>query len=540
MQTRTCVAAGAVVLIALFFANAPAAAAAKPITGKLSKPGYTVIALAANGKAKPVRAGRDRFKLRAPAKSVTLHLRRSNGKYAGPVVMAVAQGGKRAILGVRAGARLGRIAVRRGYARARRPRAEWLVEGRYSRARRGIPIGARRYGRVRSRKAHGGVPGDRDLDGIPDPLDIDDDGDRVLDNLDSSRRRARASQFFHASGAFFVASNLHKDLSTAANANAPGMSDAQLEAALPTWGEVTIQMLPGDFAELDCGSPQSRTDPTLGGLVYCSKGGTARVVGVVDYSKPVSTWPRFPECCDSDDGDGFGTFALGPTANAPEGERVMTLRHGATSSQIGTGDVLIQRVTTAGKETSYLATVQYVFSTMHTLVSYDDGQGNSETVSYPVGMNDPGTRENGFPVKAGPGGDVVLTLTLWRPQRRPIPPETAEWIDIGGMNYRAFLADGDPGTTTCDQSAYSTSDPNLSPTDTTIQAGGGGFNDLAGDQPASPGNTLTYRLNLSECLRSAGLSFNVGERRGFGLQAVTPQLTANDESGVSVFFERTG
>jgi hypothetical protein len=38
--------------LALLGANAPAAAAPKPITGKLSQPGYTVIALAANGKAK--------------------------------------------------------------------------------------------------------------------------------------------------------------------------------------------------------------------------------------------------------------------------------------------------------------------------------------------------------------------------------------------------------------------------------------------------------------------------------------------------------
>ena len=50
-------------LLALLLASAPAGAAPKPITGKLSKPGYTVIALAANGKASAVQASRGRFRL---------------------------------------------------------------------------------------------------------------------------------------------------------------------------------------------------------------------------------------------------------------------------------------------------------------------------------------------------------------------------------------------------------------------------------------------------------------------------------------------
>src|SRR6266480_3276310 len=96
-------------LLALLAASEPADAAFKPITGKLSKPGYTVIALAANGKAKVARASRRRFRLRPPAKRVTLHLRAPNGNYAGPIVVGRSRKGRRAILGVKAGARLGRI-----------------------------------------------------------------------------------------------------------------------------------------------------------------------------------------------------------------------------------------------------------------------------------------------------------------------------------------------------------------------------------------------------------------------------------------------
>ena len=524
MQKRTCAVACSAVLTALLAASPPATAA-KRITGKLSKPGYTVIALAAKGKAKAVQVPRGRFSLKAPAKTVSLHLRARGGKYAGPIVVGKRRGGRRAIVGVRAGARLGRVSVRKGFGRAR-PARRWLETSRYARAKRGVPIGARRFGRVRSRRTQGGIQGDRDLDGIPNVFDIDDDGDRILDNLDPSRR-ARGSQFEHGSGAFLIHSQLGADLVGSANANIPGLTDSQIEAVLPSFGWLAIEIRENG-AELDCGTPQARTDPTLGGLVYCSRGGTGHVMN----EQPESEWPRFPECCDAD-GDGLGTMVT--AANLPPGDKAMFLRHGATSAQIGTGDVLIQRLPSGD---DLLATLQYVLGTTPALVSYADGQGNSATIDYPVPGNGPGTRGNPFPVEARPGGDVVVTLTFWRPQRRPIPPETGDWIDIGGLNYRATLSGMDPGRFTCEQGAYSSSDPNLTPTDPTPEPGGGGFADHAADRPATTTNTFTYRLNLTECLESKGQSFKNGEQAGFGFAAVTPQMNAVDATSVDVVFQR--
>ena len=116
--------------LALLVANAPAAP--KPITGKLSKPGYTVIALAAKGEARVVLAGRGRFSLRPPTKRpptrrVTLHLRAPNGSYAGPIVIGRKKKGRRAIVGVKAGAQLGRVTVRAGYARSHAARSYSVV-----------------------------------------------------------------------------------------------------------------------------------------------------------------------------------------------------------------------------------------------------------------------------------------------------------------------------------------------------------------------------------------------------------------------------
>src|SRR2546422_4041405 len=93
--------------------SAPVGAAPRPISGKLSRPGYTVIALAADGKARVVRARRGAFRLRPPAGRVTLHLRAANGIYAGPIV--VGRAGTRAIVGVKAGAPLRRVNARRGH-----------------------------------------------------------------------------------------------------------------------------------------------------------------------------------------------------------------------------------------------------------------------------------------------------------------------------------------------------------------------------------------------------------------------------------------
>lgn len=508
-------------LLAVLATSGPAAAAPKPITGKLSKPGYSVIALAPTGTATLARARRGTFRVRPPARSVTLHLRAPDGTYAGPIV--VGRKGSRSIVGVRAGARLGRVSVRRGYARPSRPlRRAWVDASHTARARRGVPIGAGRFGRVRSRPPRRSSPPDQDLDGIPDVLDIDDNGNLILDDFDLSTA-ARASQ---AEDAFHVFSDLSLSLDRTVNHDA-GSTDAEIDAALPRFGILQITVLPGDSAELDCaGANQLPSRPE--GLVYCSAGGTGSVLG----------GPPFPGCCDADN-DGFGTLT-------PSGRfRGMGLSHGATTAQIGTGDVLLQWVATgvpasqcpppSASCASFPSTLQFVFATVPALLSFSDGQGPPATISYPV-PDGPGTQSNPFAVGADPNsGDVRLTLTFLRPQRRPIPGEPGysdpptTWTDIGGLAYTAAVADIGG---VCPQSAFSEADPpdrNLDPATPdsapkVFNMGRGGFIDQALDQPADPTNTFTYTLNLTRCLAANGLSFNPDEVRGFDFQGITPNF----------------
>jgi hypothetical protein len=534
-------------LLALLTASAPAAAAPKPISGKLSKPGYTVIALAESGKAKAVRATRGRFRLRPPARSVTLQLRGPDGIYAGPVVVGREKRGRRAILGVRAGARLGRVRVRRGFARVlKRVPKRWVDASRRARARSGVPIGAGRFGRVRSLHVRASVPGDSDLDGVPDVLDVDDDGDRILDRLD--RSSARAARTAQDEERFDFHSRLTLYLDTTANANAAGLTPEQMDTALSSAGDLLLTVLPGDALpnspELDCGGAIQQP-PRPDGLIYCRPHSSGGIGRLFQPAVPPSDLRPFPDCCDRD-GDGLGTLTadtgpLGTPATA------MTLRHAATTAQIGTGDFMMQRVTRGGVETAFLATLQYVFASVPALVSYDDGQGNSATVSYPVPGPGPGgvcpppgppcaalgTRENGFPVKARPNGDVVLTLTYWRPQRRALPEwgETGDWIDIGRLKYEVQVEESGRR---CPQSAFSEKDPDLAlHSSSPIYADDApGFTDLAGDRPASRANTFTHTLNLTRCLESNGFSFNPGEDRGFTFLAVNPNGPDNAQQGV--------
>ena len=498
--------------LALTVVSTPAGAAPARITGRLSQPGYTVIAVAANGRVASARANLN-FSLVPPVKRVTLHLRARDGLYAGPIVLAGQKRGRRAVVGVRAGARLGNVSVRAGYAKVGTRRArKWGFAKRWAQAVNGVPIGAGNFGRVRSQRADGARAGDRDLDGVPDPLDIDDDGDLVLDSFESSSGARAAQSGPTPLPTTALGSDLTLGLDQTANVNAGASTTDETDARLAEFGRLAIVIAPGDSTELDCGGSVNPAPPPplVGGLAYCSYGGTGKL-----FSPPMSA---FPECCD-DDEDGFGTMVRSFPGT-------MLLSHGATSTQIGTGNVLLERVTNGNSETQFAATLQFVFATVPALVSYSDTAGHSATVSYPVDANGPGTQNNGFPASAGPDGNVVLTVTLWRPQRRRIDgdPGVGEWIDIGGLRYTVLAG----GSGDCPPSAFSTDDPNLTPAPAT-QFHGGGVEDLAADQPASATNTFTYKLNVTKCLASKGRAWSSGETQElsfFGYAGDTGQENA--------------
>jgi hypothetical protein len=165
--------------------------------------------------------------------------------------------------------------------------------------------------------------------------------------------------------------------------------------------------------------------------------------------------------------------------------------------------VLLAQVNYPGfgqREVTY--SLQTVFATYPLLVSYTDELGTTRELTYPLtgGL---------LPVVDGPDADsdIEVTLNFWRPQRRAIPEEVqsgTEWVDVGGLQYFVDLVS--PGGPGCPESSFAESDPNLSLN--TIKGKGGildpPLSDSAPDRPASPTNTFTFTLNLSDCLAANG------------------------------------
>jgi hypothetical protein len=461
----------------------------------------------------------------------TLQLRAPDGTYAGPVVFGAQKHGRRAILGVRAGARLGRIVIRsgKGYAKVKhRLRRRWADTTRFARAKKGVPIGAGKVGQVRSRHTRNGVPGDSDLDGIPDKLDIDDDGDRILDGYDRKihRRPSRAASQSAGSSPsnslyfFSVQSSLSWAMPfETVNVNG-GSTDQQIDFAEQEYGQLSLRG-EGDFdkgtAELDCG-----------GLVYCSTGGTGRWEPGLQRSdnvggSPRSTAPKYPECCDAD-GDGRGSFVSTSYHGPPGSEHSagFELYPGATTDQIHAGDILIDQGTIDGTLVQIPAPMGFVFSTFPALASYDDGQGDAEAFSYPRPVQ---CGPMGGPcistVRSGADGHVVLALTFWRPQRRRIEGESGEgkWIDVGNLAYAIAVqlqaehpTRGEaplPGGY-CKRDSYLAVDPSMTPlsvapgAQTPFNPTEAVYGDRSGDRASDPANTFTDTLDLTQCLAALG------------------------------------
>ena len=541
----------------LSLAPATAVAARKPITGRLAKGGYSVMAVAYNGRVVVSKPGR-RFRIVPPGSRVTLHLRDKAGHYAGPLVVGGTR--RKAILGVRAGVNLGSIVISKGYGRLRdRLRNAALDARRYANARARVPIGAGRLGLVVNKPgAASGRGQDADRDGLPGVFDIDDDGDRFLDNVDvASGVRAAVHDPADPFHAFWVinggleVSYIADDRGTtqgaagyALNQNAAGPFAASGEFEklrdlfMKDRGALYFPLPPGDLRELDCG-----------GLSYCSRGGTG---GSHTRTR------KFPEQFDPD-GDGFGTME--PVTGFAEGQdglgtlqtvdpmSVFGLAPNAGASQIAarnTLDTYVEHITTNGTETLQPVSLGGVFGTVPALAGWSDGT-RSEQIAYPVPRGGQGSEGNPIEIKPAANGDYLLSLTVWRPQRRAISTagEGDGWIDIGGLRYRVVgkTAEQNRKVWNCPDSAYSTSDANLS-------AGLGGIRDAASDRPVAPANTLTFTVNLSECFRFSGhgdmrpgtppsdvfvtaLSAfgDAAEGVGFAFKPVSPSTTTNAFSG---------
>jgi hypothetical protein len=471
MLARLATAAAALTLLA------PAAASAKsaPITGTLSKPGYTVVALGYDGSA--VSSHARSFKLVPRSAKVTLQLRDAHGKYAGPVVVGTRSG--KAILGVKAGAKLGKVTVLGGYAKAGKVAAKFVDAARTT--AKSIPGNGRNFGLVKA-SGHGpaGRGGDTDGDGVPNAFDIDVDGDKVLNPLE--RGNAKIAQAKpQAPVGFNNFSQLFLELDQTVNADT-GQTD--IDTAVANNLEVVLLQVP-QGTTLDCG-----------GLSWCSPGGTGMAQGDPRINVP-------------------GTPYTGGAMPLNDRGEFRLLPH-ATTAKIGSGDTMIERTPDGHELPGSLA---FVFNTVPAIQHWTDGGGNTLNFSYPAPLGTPGTRTSPAEISADANGDYTLSLTFWRPQRRAIAAagEGDGFIDIGGLGYQVNVASFVPGA----------------PGGMAPQCGEK-FSDSAPDRPANPANVLTMTVNLSACARSRGQSLGSGQNVIMDLAALPADPQSFDHANQMV------
>ena len=316
------------------------------------------------------------------------------------------------------------------------------------------------------------------------------------------------------------------------NVDAAGTTQAQIDAILPTKLDLLLTQVPtGSLVELSCN-----------GLSFCSQGGTgmAQMEGLPQTGPPqLSAWGYFQvtpfPAASLDPATGFGELIGPDVANGllgpDQGGQEFNLNPRATSSQIGSGDVATEVVTNNGTATDVPVTIGFVFNTVPALDSYSDTAGNSGTISYPTTV---GTQNNPILLAAGPNGDVVMNLTVFRPQRAGVPGAgEPAFMDIGHLGYSVG---------NCPTAAYS----NLSPSLSLFGSHSGSFGptqgndwlaDSANDQSASPANTISFSVDLSQCAAASNSSLSVGQSTTFGLDAASQ--SSSDHAGQTFTIKRT-
>jgi hypothetical protein len=525
-------------LLAVCFAMllAPAALAARshaPISGR-APAGYTVIALALDGRAAAAEVPRSgRFRVVPTAARVTLQLRAPDGTYAGPVVFA-SHGPHQVVVGVRAGARLGTIRVARGFGEVVHVARSALDMTRLAYAKRRRPRGAGRLGHVRrwpSLGRSGGTGpsartlakhrgGDLDQDGIPDAIDVDDDGDLRLDNVDNRTRLGGSIASAQNADPYQPTSLLNVGLEESYLAErfgyAHGVAGYPLNDDVPrptspedraklrdlaiSQRSLVLFPLPGGNAELDCG-----------GLIYCRAGGSGR---------DITRTHAFPDEFDAD-GDGFGLMTdsrpLNPARDgfgtAQQIDRPIFalapgtgLRTAPGLNGIGSGDQYLERFPDGLVQPT---TLGYVFDSVPAIKSYGQ-EGATTEIAYPVPETGPGTERDPFPITVS----RPLTLEVWRPQRRALPGEAgcsanaqtcSEGVDIGGLTYVVAGKTNEQARQTwhCPPSAYGLP-PGASPE--AAQLGADGVTDMAPDRPSDSARVVRFTVTLSQCANDGSSS----------------------------------
>ena len=289
--------------------------------------------------------------------------------------------------------------------------------------------------------------GDCDGDGVPNVVDVDDNGNRILDAVDavSAATTARLNLFFGLRPSFANQLNVYS-----------GATRASINSYLS-------QSSGGDGLGMNFFLDQQYLDPGNGtalqnvwlscttGQPWCAPGtGTATISGLSDTPPLRPGLARFQQIpwgtyfgasCDtsactpltgSDANSLAGVSRQGPSKPPTWIGAVRPTSTDALANVVP-GDVLtINTRSASGVVATQPTTISPYFVTSPALASYGPADGSLTPVSYPLAPTTPGTSPS-WPIQVDSSGRIKVRL--WRPQRFALPGESAEYYDIGGLRW---------------------------------------------------------------------------------------------------------
>jgi hypothetical protein len=496
-----------------------------------------------------------KFKLRVPAtraKNASLHLFSTTGEYFGPVILA--RKGRNAYVRLTAKqTALGNITRKSGFASVSGKLAGSLYykTGTVQLDDQGVPLGAGRLGLVKaatasseralrvSANADAGatqpndpcgklVGADCDRDGIPNSIDVDDNGNQTIDMTDPVSVLTTARLLTY--------SDVRPSIAYALNANTsptPGR-DAINSFLGPSANSngLTLTFFYSQYDLVPDGGP-NRLDAVwvecATSARWCAPGtGTATANG---FSEANRILPELPEwgalpwsefhgsTCER--GVCTGRPASYPTnallTYSPSGGPMQEFIWAAfvkpndarTLEHVTPANVLTLkfRASETGAVNEIPVSLSPYFVTTPALQSYSVN-GALTSVSYPYPTDGPGTHDSA-PIALGSDGS--LSMTLWRPQRLPLPGESAAYYDVGGLHYGLTVdsvtsGSGDEQRPTSEAGCPMTA---VNGVRTDTEGLSAGFAVLAPlrdetltDQAASAARTISFNADIAGCVRN--------------------------------------
>ncbi len=465
-----------------------------------------------------------------------------DGTYVGPIVLGGSKSKVYESISGSANLSLGTIKQKNDYAVTTSvAKSRMLMTGAYTvAAKGGRPIGAGKFGRVKvgngrsALKGYDGVGYDTDLDGVPNVMDIDDNGNLILDNVDRTgrtgilARRAFARQAIcPAPPAPLTPGCVAPTPGGGGSGTSPTATEFRLFSNFKLTGLTSINLYLGTTTAavqplIDAAFPSTLT---LATQIVGATSGTLDCLGNT-YCAPHTTagvaYPLVNGAAAT-----FAGTALG-ISNGTTNDAQIT--PGASTADIGSGNAFIENAGGA----AYPGVLNFVFNTAPAVYSYQTAaSGTEQVIPYDavtgratgnIGM-DPAT-----PITVG--SDGVITLKWWRPQRPAVAGEASGsgWIDIGGLQYTADAPNAPHSSTgvsigtgpgNCALTSYSSPVSNGAAFTNT---GTAGVQDPALDAASNPSaptaNLLQFTVNAKTCFGDATWNLlTTGATFDFDIQA---------------------